>query len=110
MWSPQAESSRIGMAHTMGLHIDLACTKRRRLGILLREEGAFGAHTLKLPSLWQGRAGGQPGHIGHGTTSFFVAVVENKGRAGGGGRTTPVQVVQACCPSSTRVLLYRVPL
>jgi len=41
---------------------------------------------------------------------FFVAFVEDKGRAGGGGRTTPVQAVQACCPSHTRALLYRVPL
>ncbi len=41
---------------------------------------------------------------------FFVAFVEDKGRAGGGGRTTPVQAVQACCPSHTHALLYRVSL
>ena len=110
MWSPQAESPVLGWNIQWGLHIDLACTKRRRLWILLGEEGAFGAPTLKLPSLWQGRAGGQHGYSGHGTASFFVAFVEDKGRAGGGGRTTPVQAVQACYPSHTRALLYRMPL
>src|SRR5712691_6246251 len=40
---------------------------------------------------------------------FFVAFVEDKGRAGGGGRTTPVQAVQACCPShTTRAAVSRV--
>ncbi len=110
MWSPQAASSALRWNIPWGLHIDLACTKRRRLWILLREERAFGAHTLTLPSLWQGRAGGQHGHLGHGTTSFFVAFVEDKGRAGGGGRTPPVQAVQACYPSHTRALRYHMPL
>jgi hypothetical protein len=52
---------------------------------------------LTWPALWQGRAGGQPGHIGHDIASFFLTFVQDKGRAGGGGRTTPVQAVQACC-------------
>src|SRR5689334_9812801 len=80
--APRQRAPALGWHIRWGLHIDLACTKRQRLWILLREEGAFGAHTLTLPSLWQGRAGGQHGHIGHGTTSFFVAFVEDKGRAG----------------------------
>ena len=73
--APRQRAPALGWHIRWGLHIDLACTKRRRLWILLREEGAFGAHTLKLPSLWQGRAGGQHGHIGHGTaqTTWLAA-------------------------------------
>ncbi len=77
--APRQRAPALGWHIRWGLHIDLACTKRRRLWILLREEGAFGAHTLKLPSLWQGRAGGQHGHIGHGTTSFFRRLCGGQG-------------------------------
>src|ERR687887_615791 len=95
--APRQRARALGWHIRWGLHIDLACTKRRRLWILLRDERALGAHTLTWPSLWQGRAGGQPGHIGHGTASFCVTFVEDKDRAEGGGHTTPVQAVQACC-------------
>lgn len=60
----------------------------------------------------QGCAGGIWGHTGYETASLVVASSRDKSRAGGGGRTTPVQAVQACRDSHARdlpaVLLYEV--
>ena len=49
--APRQRAPALGWHIRWGLHIDLACTKRRRLWILLREERAWGAHTLTWPSL-----------------------------------------------------------
>src|SRR5215472_7781879 len=66
------------------------------MDIVTRGEG-FGSSYADVALAVAGTRGGQPGHIGHGTASFFVTFVEDKDHIRGGGRTTPMQAVQACC-------------
>src|SRR5262249_57200506 len=92
------------MGRTWGQHIELACAKPRWLWRL------FGAEAFLKPSRRRrayGRRHGWMVHVpvlGHETASWTAPSPRSRRLGGAGGRTTPLQVVEACREGHTRGL------
>src|SRR5215510_9286114 len=112
MCGPHGDTPLLWLGLTWGLHIELACAKPRRLWRL------FGAEALLKSSRRRrsrGRRHGRVVHVpvpGHATASLTTPEPRARHLGGAGGRTTPLQAVEACRPGYKlglpRLLLYEV--
>src|SRR4030095_15446206 len=93
MWSPQAESSRIGMAHTMGAPHRLGLHYTAKAMDIVTRGGGFWSPYAEVAIAVAGACGWSTWSYRSWHHLVFRRLCGGQGPCRGGGRTTPVQAV-----------------